>query len=144
MRHFFIYLLLSFLSSCTKNSSITTSQDLEKLYSVNHSYNKDSQVLSIHIKLGKGIHAYAPGEAIGKAVKLEVLEQNGWQKIGDASIPAGKTKKIGDINSIIIENDFMVTQALKPGNNPTTAKFYLQVCSNDTCGMPKVYDFIVK
>lgn len=144
MRYFFIYLLVSFLFSCTKNSFVTTSQDLEKLYSVNHDYSKETQVLSINVKLAKGIHAYAPGETIGKAVKLEVLEQNGWQKIGESRIPAGKTKKIGDINSIIIENDFMVTQSLKPGNNSTVAKFYLQVCTNDTCGMPKVYDFIIK
>ena len=133
-----IILLSSCIDSCNKNLMSEKSQ----LFTIKHCYDKEKQVLIVNVQLKSGMHAYALGEKIGKPVSLKITEQNGWKALKPAEIPMGKEKRIGDINSIVLDKNFIIKQYLQEGSGQTSASLFIQVCSDDFCSKPQVYDFL--
>jgi len=107
------------------------------------SYNKASHLLNVLVKLPAGVHAYAPGETVGKPVNVVVKPENGW-KISSVHIPKGKEKTLPSSGkSMILEGDFNITAKVEGGRGPILGELHLQVCSDDACDRPRVHQFTV-
>jgi hypothetical protein len=138
------FALTLFLSSGCKNKAketiLTESPDFEKNFSISAEFIDATSQLEITIHLNDSLHAYAPGEKIGKPVKLDIRAQNGWAADGPTIIPDGKRKKIGDLGeSVVLEGDVRLRQKLKRGSGKGEALLQLQVCSYTTCDRPRVH-----
>lgn len=132
--------ILLFSAGCTKkNSDKVSIFKFEDHYSIKHSLEKDNLILTISLQ--KGLHAYAEGEQIGKAVALNVAPDGGWEAIGAPILPAGKAKKLDGLGtSIVLENVFKISQKIKRGQHTGKALFHMQVCTETQCDRPKIHE----
>jgi hypothetical protein len=114
--------------------------DFDKGFSISSEFVDATSQFEIMIHLNDSMHAYAPGEKIGKAIKLEITDQNGWSAEGPVVIPNGKKKKLGELGeSIVLEGDINLRQKLKRGSGKGEALLHLQVCANSICDRPRVH-----
>lgn len=141
--HYFLLISL-LLSSCFDSCQKTKINPHSELFTVDYIYDKSLQLLSINIKLKKGMHAYAAGEKIGKPVDLQIEEKNGWHVLSKPQIPLGKEKIMAGISSVVLDENFTIKQYLQAGDGETTASLFIQVCSENFCSKPQVYVFNIK
>jgi len=135
------FLFLVFTSACEAGNR----QTLGDAATFAPAYDKKTKILSVHVKLRDGLHAYAPGETIGKPVTLVVKPQNGWKASGDVQLPKGKEKNLKTSGkSVIIEGDFDVKTHVEGGRGPVLGELHLQVCSEDACDRPRIHPFEVQ
>lgn len=145
---FLLFTFVVILFGCTKKKEPPpkiTAIDFAKHYSITSRYDKMASMLFVDVKLDDKIHAYARNEKIGKPVDLEILPKNGWAKDGSTVIPDGKTRKLGDLGeSVIIEDDFRITQKVKSGTGKGEALLHLQVCTDNICDRPRVHTLVIE
>lgn len=136
-------LLSTLFFSCKKKEPPKAPMlDLAQQYEIRSSFDKKTAILTVGIKLNDGLHAYAQGEKIGKPVRLEVVDQNGWQALGTTDIPVGKNKDLGTLGkSVVLTGDVNLRQRVKAGTGEGQAKLHLQVCTENVCDRPRVHSF---
>jgi hypothetical protein len=144
MKYYFlslVVLLAIFVVSCKKKEQdLSHSPDFNNSFSISSEFIDATSQLKIAIHLADSFHAYAPGEKIGKPIKLEITNINGWAADGAASIPPGKNKLMGELwQSIVLQGDVHISQKLKKGNGQGEALLYLQVCTANACDRPRVH-----
>lgn len=101
--------------------------------------------LVVHVKLKPGFHAYAPGEEIGKPVKLVVTDANGWKVEGTPEVPAGKTKDLGELGkSQVLEGTFPLKAKVSGGEGEIAGEVEIQVCTDNACDRPRKHAFKAK
>jgi hypothetical protein len=134
-------LLSALLFSCKKKEPPKAPMlDLAQQYEITSSFDKKSSILTVGIKLNDGLHAYAKGEKIGKPVRLEIVDKNGWQALGTTDIPAGKNKDLGTLGkSVVLTGDVNLRQRVKSGTGEGRANLHLQVCTESVCDRPRVH-----
>lgn len=144
MKRYAVFLLLPFivapLACKKKDQPRTESVDFDKSFSISSQFDDVTSEFNITIHLGESLHVYAPGEKIGKPVKLEITDLNGWQRDGQVVAPPGKPKDLGNLGtSIVLEGDVRLSQKLKKGRGKGEALLHLQVCSTTACDRPRVH-----
>lgn len=98
--------------------------------------------LTVSVALKEGYHAYAPGEETGKPVALTVKEANGWKAEGDAVLPEGKTKDLGELGkSQVLEGTFSLKQKVKGGDGEVEGELAIQICTDAACDRPRKHAF---
>lgn len=132
-------LLFLMLLGCQKKKAAEVT-DFAGLYSISSRFDEKSSSLLVTISLDEKIHAYADGEKIGIPLKLEVNSKNGWKPDGNAELPKGQKKNLKALGeSVVLEGDIQIRQRLKKGHGLGEASLHLQVCSPNSCDMPRVH-----
>jgi hypothetical protein len=141
-------ILLSFISfaACKKNTNAPAKvEDFSNAYSIKTQFNAKDSLLTVDIELKEGFHAYGQGEKIAKPLKLEIIKENGWEAIGEASLPSGHKKDLGSLGeSVVLEGKFVIKQKLKTGTEEGRALLHLQLCSDILCDRPRSYELRLK
>lgn len=105
-------------------------------------FDKATSKVTVTLKIKPGFHAYAPGEAVGKPVDLEV--EAPWTVDGAVQIPAGTKKDLGELGtSVILEGDVPLTVTVKGGAGEVKGNVMAQVCTDKACDRPKKHAFTV-
>lgn len=121
--------LLALLGSCapkpTSNSQIS------------YVFDSKTSELSIRVNLPEGMHAYAPGEPVGRPVELVISPKNNWALVSPPILPTGNTKHLLDKN-------FEIKAKLKNGLGSVSGVFKMQLCSDNSCERPQDYAFEVQ
>lgn len=142
----FLYAFLLFAISCKKKDSsqaIHQPIDFSKSFAVTSDFDQKTSILTVNLKMDEHVHAYAQGERIGKPLRLEIVNKNGWQAIGDTVIPEGAKKKLGDLGeSRVLEGEVKLKQELKKGSGPGEATLYLQICTDNVCDRPRTQKIV--
>jgi hypothetical protein len=99
-----------------------------------YSFDAKTSELLVQVRLPKGIHAYAPGETIGKPVNLIILPLNNWELSEPLILPIGNTKNLLNIA-------FEIRAKLKGGHGPVFGILKMQLCSDNSCERPQEYPF---
>ncbi|MBH1988742.1 MAG: hypothetical protein I8H75_03245 [Myxococcaceae bacterium] len=90
--------------------------------------------LKVLVTLPSGLHAYAPGERIGKSIELEIRAHNGWKLRSKPKLPAG------DKNHLL-SGQFEILAQITAGQGPLSGVLRMQTCSHSSCGRPHEYPF---
>ncbi len=140
---FLAILVVLFLADCKSNKktpSTPESSDFQKGVSINSQFNAATSELIVTVHLSDKLHAYAAGEKIGKPIRLEITDLNGWRAEGQAIVPSGSKKKIGTLGeSVVLEGDVTLSQKVRKGSGRGEALLHLQVCSDTACDRPRVH-----
>src|SRR5262245_14112752 len=116
--------------------------DFEHAVDVAPAFDKATGKLTVTLKMKPGVHAYAPGEEIGKPVELAVDAP--WTVDGAVQIPAGTKRDLGDLGkSVILEGDVPLTAVVKGGTGDVKGTVTAQVCTDKACDRPKKHPFSV-
>lgn len=121
--------ILLLLTSCTPKSK----PDSQIFYV----FDSKTSELSIRVNLPEGMHAYAPGEPVGKPVELVISPKNNWVLASPPILPTGNTKHLLDKN-------FEIKAKLKNGLGAISGIFKMQLCSDNSCERPQDYAFEVQ
>ena len=121
-----LLLLLMVIGACTPKPK----PESEITYRFNH----QTSELTIKVKLKEGMHAYAPGEPVGKPIELIIEPKNKWELDGPATLPSGNPKHL-------LNQAFEIKAKLKNGSGPIFGIFKMQLCSDSSCGRPQDYPF---
>ena len=120
--------LLALACSCTPktkpNSQIT------------YEFNAKTSELLVRVKLPEGMHAYAPGEPVGRPIELIIDPKNNWQLATPPILPTGDSKHL-------LNQSFEIKAKLKNGHGPISGIFKMQLCSDNSCERPQDYAFKV-
>ncbi len=146
MRSGLLVLGLVFFFGCKKNDTNQKSEifNFEDHYSISYKIS-ESNLLLIKVDLKDGLHAYGPGEKIGKPVSLVVKPDGGWKAVGAVKLPEAKLKTLSGLGaSTTLEKHFELTQELKRGEAPGKALFFLQVCTANICDKPRTHEIILE
>ncbi len=145
MRGYLLMLALLCFSACKKNSSKESEIfKFEDHYTINHKFN-ESGLFSVEIDLKDGLHAYGPGEKIGKSLDLTIAPDGGWKALEAPKLPEAKLKNLSGLgSSTILENKFEITQKLHRGSAPGKAFLFLQVCTDSMCDRPRTHEIILE
>jgi hypothetical protein len=107
-------------------------------------YDATTGELVVTLSLKDGFHAYAPGEEIGKPVRMSVAEAGGWKVEGDVKMPAGKTKDLGELGkSQVLEGAIPVSALVKGGSGEIQGEVEVQICTDNACDRPRKHAFKV-
>ncbi len=120
--------LLLALAACKPATHATSHLDYE--------FNKQTRELKVRVKVPEGMHAYAPGELIGRPVELVIEPMNHWNLDGTPTIPTGNSKHL-------LSGTFEIKAKLKNGQGPIHGILKMQLCSDNSCERPKDYAFKV-
>jgi hypothetical protein len=123
-----ILVLLALACSCTPK----TKPDSQ----ITYEYDKKTGELLVRVKLPEGMHAYAPGEPIGRPIELVIDPKNTWQLAAPPSLPVGDAKHL-------LNQAFEIKAKLKSGHGPISGVFKMQLCSDSSCERPQDYPFVV-
>lgn len=139
-----IMALIFLCSACTKKEPAKSPDiNFDNSYKISSKFVEDSSELIVDVVLDKGVHAYAPGEKIGKPVNISISEKNGWQASGSPDLPQGKEKILGDLGkSSVLEGSFIVKQKLIKGSSKGEAQLNLQVCTDNACDRPRTHTIV--
>lgn len=134
-------LMLCAICGCKKQQPISNAAyNFDRSYSISAGFDDTTSELAVHVKLDDDLHAYAEGEKVGKAVRIDIMPKNGWAADGPAIIPKGTKKKLNGLGeSIILQGDFNIRQKLKPGRDGGEALLHLQVCTDNVCDRPRTH-----
>jgi hypothetical protein len=139
MKKFWPLTLLLFTFSmtsceCAKKTPTPTSINFLEASSIVARYEAVTKKLIVKVMLQEGVHAYAPGETVGRPVELIVLPHNGWQLQGAIEYPAG---------SPMLENEFTITAPVGGGHGRIQGVVKLQLCTDYACDKPREHGFDV-
>ena len=143
--HFLLLFLLMavFATSCKSKKTgenPSESVDFNNSFSISSEFVDATSQFEITVHLTDPLHAYAPGEKIGKPIKLEITGLHGWVADGPLKIPQGRKKKIGALGEgVVLQGDVRLSQKLKKGDGKGEALLHLQVCTANACDRPRVH-----
>lgn len=104
---------------------------------ISYLFDPKTSELAIKVKLPEGMHAYAPGEPVGRPIELLIHPTNNWVLASPPLLPTGNTKHL-------LDKDFEIKAKLKNGQGPVSGVFKMQLCSDHSCERPQDYAFEVK
>ncbi len=140
-----IILCLCFLIGCVKTpQKISQPENFTDAATWDAHYDKPTELLTVDVKLKEGFHAYAAGEKIGRPVTFSISPLSDWKLVGPVNAPAGKVKKLGSQDSVVLENAFSLTGKVVGGKKVIYGELQLQVCTDRQCDQPRIHAFMVK
>lgn len=124
---------------CTKRQeNQQATLNFEKSVDIKTKFIDSSSTLTIDVSFPKNMHAYADGEKIGKPIALDIVEKNGWAKVGEPQLPKGNKKPLGSLGeSFVVDSPLHISQKLTKGTGEGEAYLHLQVCTKDLCDRPR-------
>lgn len=106
---------------------------------------KINSLLELTIDLPNEVHAYAPGEKIGKPIDLTISTKNGWVQRATPIIPAGEKKDLGSLGEThVLTGKITVKQKLTIGDGEGEALLYLQICTEHACDRPRIHNLVLQ
>ncbi len=123
-----VLILLAFACSCTPKQKPASQ--------ISYAFNPKTSEVSVKVKLPEGMHAYAPGEPVGRPIELVIHPKNNWQLAGQPILPTGNAKHL-------LNQAFEIKAKLKNGHGPVSGVFKMQLCSDNSCERPQDYAFQV-
>lgn len=149
-------LVLCLLTACTKSADTSSFRanraaalaqgpvDFTDSVTWDAHYDASVKRLMVDVHLKKGFHAYAPGEKVGKPVTLNILPLGKWKLTGPIQVPAGMTKRLGQQESNVLEDNFTLSVPMEGGKKVIYGELVIQVCTETQCDKPRLHPFMVK